>query len=53
MTTSRTHDDARRAAAPARDDGAARGGGDGMHAGHMPPTGDRRALAISGWLTGI
>lgn len=23
------------------------------HAGHMPPSGDRRALVISGWLTGI
>lgn len=23
------------------------------HAGHMPATGDRRALVISGWLTGI
>src|SRR3546814_13979420 len=25
----------------------------GGHAGHMPGTGDRRALVISGWLTGI
>lgn len=23
------------------------------HAGHMPPSGDRRALVISGWLIGI
>ena len=25
----------------------------GAHAGHMPVTGDRRALVISGWLTGF
>ena len=25
----------------------------GGHAGHMPATGDRRALVISGWLTGL
>src|SRR3546814_15730705 len=25
----------------------------GGHAGHMPATGDRRALVMSGWLTGI
>jgi cobalt-zinc-cadmium efflux system protein len=25
----------------------------GGHAGHMPATGDRRALVISGWLTGV
>lgn len=25
----------------------------GGHAGHMPPTGDRRALILAGWLTGI
>lgn len=25
----------------------------GGHAGHMPPTGDRRALVLSGWLTGV
>lgn len=23
------------------------------HAGHMPPSGDRKALVISGWLTGV
>lgn len=25
----------------------------GGHAGHMPATGDRKALVISGWLTGL
>src|SRR3546814_11404071 len=25
----------------------------GGHGGHMPATGDRRALVISGWLTGL
>lgn len=25
----------------------------GSHAGHMPPSGDRRALILAGWLTGV
>ena len=43
-------------AEPARDDatGAAAGRGrGGGHMGHMPATGDTRALVISGWLTGV
>lgn len=44
----RPHDNGRGAKSPATQPVAA-----GGHAGHMPPTGDARALAISGVLTGV
>lgn len=48
MGHDRPHDNGRAAKAPATQPGTA-----GGHAGHMPPTGDARALAISGMLTGV
>ena len=55
MDTAATHShDAAPASGPAAGPPAKAGGGGGMHGGHMmPATDDRRALVISGWLTGV